>query len=205
MPSLVAFSKNIKMTDQTRKILVHVCCAACTSHVFSELRKAGFEPIAFYYNPQIDDEESQKRKLDLEKYCQENKYKFIAPEPSPDEFHEMIGPFKDKKSLKYIAETDRYRRRRCVLCNSLLIQRTIEQAKRQKVKFFTTTTLCSPYKNHNEIIDIANDKALDYELNFYYQDFRKGFWMGRNYARNHQIYVSGFCGCDESKIEKRLE
>ncbi len=193
------------MPEKNRKILVHICCTACASHVFSELKKAGFEPIAFYYNPQIDTEESLKRKADLERYCDENNFKLISPTPPVNEFEEIILPFKEKKSLKYIAEADRYQRRRCVLCNSLVIQRTIEQAKQLKIKFFTTTALCSPYKNHSEIIDIANDKALDYVLTFYYQDFRKGFWMGRNYARNHQIYVSGFCGCDESKIEKRLE
>lgn len=194
------------MVSENKKILVHTCCTACASHVFSELIKAGFTPIAWFYNPQIDSlEEYAKRLGDLEKYCEENDLKLIIPEHETAEFTGLIAPFKDRESLKYISDHDRYQRRRCQICNSLLIQRMIEQAKKMKAGFFTTTMLCSPYKNHDEIIEVANEKALDYNLNFYYQDFRKGFWMGRNYARNHSVYVSSFCGCAESKKERRLE
>jgi len=194
------------MPTPTRKILVHTCCTACASHVFSELSRAGFEVISFFYHPEIGNfEEYEKRLFDLERYCEENKYKLIVPEYEPEEFSLLIEAFKDRNSIKYITDLNRYRRRRCELCNSLAIQKTIEQTRRLKLKYFTTSLLCSPYKDHDQIIDIANEKSLDYNLNFYYQDFRKGYWMGRNYARNHRVYVSSICGCLESNKEKRLE
>jgi predicted adenine nucleotide alpha hydrolase (AANH) superfamily ATPase len=87
----------------------------------------------------------------------------------------------------------------------MLIQKTVEQAKKRKLRYFSTTLLCSPYKNHDEIIEISNERALDYDVNFYYQDFRKGYWSGRNYARNHNVYIPRFCGCVESFKERRLE
>lgn len=162
--------------------------------------------VAYFFNPQIDDpEEYEKRFSDLKRYCEENNIDFVAPEHKPSEFGDLNKPYREPGNIKYIRDTDRYRRRRCSQCNSLVIQRTIEQAKKLRIRYFTTTLLCSPYKNHDEIIEVSNDKALDYGLTFYYQDFRKGYWMGRNYAKNHGIYLPSFCGCTESKSERRLE
>lgn len=194
------------MSKSVKKILVHTCCAACASNVFSLLQKAGFLPIAFFYNPMIDDkEEHEKRLVCIRNYCQENKIKLIDFKYDSSEFEKQIEPYRDKKSLKFINDRERYKRRRCRICNSIVIQKTVEAAKAEKIKFFTTTLLSSPYKDHDEILEICNDKALDYQLNFYYQDFRKGYWMGRNYARNHDVYIPRYCGCLESTKEKRLE
>lgn len=191
---------------ESRKILVHACCVACFSHVHRELSKAGFAPIAYFYNPEIDDfEEYHKRVSDLKNYCLENDLQIIVPDRAIVDFSELIEPFKDKNSLKFIGDKDRYRRRRCQICNSLRLQKTVEQARKLRLKFFTTTLLCSPYKDHDQIVDLANEKALDYNLSFYYQDFRKGYWMGRNYARNHKVHIPAFCGCTESQKERRLE
>lgn len=194
------------MTSSKKKILVHICCTACASHVFKELIKVGFAPVAFYYNPQITEaNESESRLSDIKNYARENGYELIVPDPSPEEFDLLITPYKDHSSIKYISDKDRYQRRRCNICYTLSLQRTIEQAKKNRIKFFTTTLLCSPYKDHDEIIDISNEKALDYGINFYYQDFRKGYWMGRNYARNHKVHIPAYCGCPESLKERRLE
>jgi predicted adenine nucleotide alpha hydrolase (AANH) superfamily ATPase len=193
------------MAKSVKKILVHTCCIACASHVFSLLEKAGFSPIAFFYNPMLDDEEYKKRFSDFEKYCLENNVKLIDSRYNHDEFEKQIEPYRDKLSLKYINDKDRYRRRRCHICNSLIIQKTVEKAKEEKIKFFTTTLLASPYKDHDEILEICNEKGLDYRVSVYYEDFRKGYWMGRNYARNHEIYIPRYCGCLESIKEKRLE
>ena len=194
------------MTTKGTKILVHVCCAACASHVFKELDKSGFSPVAFFYHPEIDDkEEYDKRLADIKNLCTEDNVALIDTKFQPKEFWSQITPFTDKDSIKFINDKDRYRRRRCQLCTALLVQKTVEEAKKLKIKYFTLTNLCSPYKDHEEIIVQANEKALDYRLNFYYQDFRKGYWNGRNYARNHGIYLSNRCGCNESFKERILE
>lgn len=194
------------MTAISKKILVHTCCTACFSHVFPLLRQAGFEVIAFFNHPEIDDKtEFDNRLDDLKRYCQENNIKLIENAYDPTEFEAITTPFKDQRSLKYINDKERYRRRRCQLCNSMALQKTVEQAKKIKIKYFTTTLLCSPYKDHDQLIEIGNEKSLDYDLNFYYEDFRKGYWRGRNYGRNHDVYLPTYCGCTESLKEKRLE
>jgi len=189
-----------------RKILVHTCCAPCLSHIAQQLEKAGFQPVVYFYNPQLfSGEEYEKRLNDIQAFCKEKGLAVTAPQFAKEEFDSLVDVYKDKDSIKYISDKDRYQRRRCNICNSLVIQKTIEQARKERIKFFTTTLLCSPYKNHEEILEVSNEKALDYRMNFYYQDFRKGYWMGRNYARNHRYYAPGYCGCEESIKERRLE
>jgi len=194
------------MATKPKKILVHTCCLACASHVFSSLQKAGFDVICLFYNPEISDKDEYDRRLDgLKNYCEETGVELIGLPYAPDDFGKLIKLYTDKNSLKYINDEERYRRRRCQICNSIKIDKTIEQAAKLKTKFFTTTLLCSPYKDHDTIIELANEKALDYNLTFYYQDFRKGYWMGRNWAKNHGAYTPRFCGCADSIKELRFE
>lgn len=191
---------------QNPKIMVHTCCTVCASYVFSQLKKAGFTPIALFYNPEVDlDQEYHRRLADLVSYCKDDGIKLIIPFYDSLEYSEIVESYKDKNSIKYITDKDRYRRRRCLLCNSLVVQKTIEQAKKLRLKYFSTTLLCSPYKDHDELINISNEMSLDYHVGFYYQDFRKGYWMGRNFGRNHNMYIPSYCGCRESDKERRLE
>lgn len=162
--------------------------------------------MSFFYHPEIENKEEYQRRLgDLERFCKEKTIKLINNDYRPEEFENIVEPFRDKESIKFISDKDRYRRRRCHLCNSLLIQKTVEETRKHRIKYFTSTLLCSPYKDHDLIVEISNEKALDYHLDFYYQDFRKGYWMGRNYARNHQVHIPRFCGCLDSTKEERLE
>lgn len=194
------------MVAKPKKIFVHACCEACASHVFSQLIKAGFEVVAFFYNPEVDDQgEYEKRLNGLRQYCKENKIELVEENFGSTDFYASVAPFKDSSSIKYISDKDRYQRKRCYLCNSLIIEKTIELARKRRIKYFTTTLLCSPYKNHDEIIEVNNEEALNYKINFYYQDFRKGYWMGRNYARKNGAHVPKYCGCLESLKEGRLE
>lgn len=190
----------------SKKILVHTCCAACAGYVFPQLLKSDLTPIAFFYNPAIEPtEEHEKRKDDLVKFCDINGIKLIMPEHKEAGFKDLIKPYKDKNNIKYITDPSRYRRKRCTMCNELVVSGTIKEVKKSKLKYFTTTLLCSPYKDHEEILNICNEKALSCGIIFYYQDFRKGYWSGRNYARTRSLYTPSYCGCSESLNEGRLE
>ncbi len=189
-----------------RKILVHVCCAACASHVFFELKKEEFEVVAYFYNPEIHGKSEYQRRLkDVTDYCQEHNITLNVPEYNIQDFFEPILPYQAKDSIKYISDKDRYHRKRCESCINLLIENTVSAAKKSKIKYFTTTMLCSPYKDHNKIWDTAVSLADDKNVNFFYKDFRKGYWNGRNYARNHDMVIPAYCGCNESLNEGRLE
>ncbi len=188
------------------KILVHVCCAACASHVFSDLKKAGFEIVAFFFNPEVQGKTEYERRLaDVEKLCLESEIKLVTPDYNPALFTDPLLPYRETNSIKYITDKNRYRRKRCELCIGLIVETTANQAKKLRIKNFTSSTLCSPYKDHNQIWDQGVQSAENSEIIFFYKDFRKGYWMGRNFARSRGMAIPAYCGCSESLSEGRLE
>ncbi len=188
------------------KILVHICCAACASYVFDELEKDKFEIVGYFYHPELHGKAEYKRRLkDVENLCDQKKIKLIIPPYDIHEFFEPLLPYQDKNSIKYINDKKRYKRKRCQLCVSLLVSNIINSTKKLHYKYFTTSMLCSPYKDHDEIWDKSLELAMRNKLNFIYKDFRKGYWKGRNYARSHGIMIPMYCGCLESLEEGRLE
>lgn len=194
------------MSTPKRKILVHVCCAACASYVFSELEKENFQITAFFYNPEIHGKAEYERRLsDVMTLCEEKNIKLIVPEYNIQDFFAPLLPFQDKNSIKFISDKKRYKRKRCQLCLSLLVREMINKTRQLHFKNFTTTMLCSPYKDHDEIWNMALEGSIDKSLNLYYKDFRKGYWTGRNYARSHHIMIPKYCGCNDSLEEGRLE
>ena len=191
--------------SRKKKILVHTCCVSCASYVFSELEKM-YTVVAYFYNPEIHGRAEYKKRLnDLEIYCQDNNIQMIVPPYNIQDFLSMLAPYHDNRSIKYISDKDRYKRKRCQLCSSLLINNTVALAKKMRIKNFTTTMLCSPYRDHNEIWDKSLELSTIYKLNFHYQDYRKGYWRGRNYARSRGYSIPTYCGCSESLDEGRLE
>lgn len=194
------------MSNQKRKIMVHVCCAACASYVFSELEKENFSVVAYFYNPQTHGLAEYKRRLsDVKKLCKEKSIELIIPEYNVQDYFSMTLPLQDKNSIKYISDKKRFRRKRCQLCISLLVHNLARETKKRKFKYFTTTLLCSPYKDHNEIWDCGLEAANASKITLFYKDFRKGYWTGRNYARAHKIFIPTYCGCNDSLEEGRLE
>ncbi len=196
--------KNIPETTAEKKILVHICCAACASYIFSELKKENYKVFALFYNPEVHGLSEYKRRLtDVQCLCKERDIKLIVPEYNVSDFFSLLLPFQDKNSIKFISDKDRYKRRRCQTCVWLLLGTLARTANEMKVSSITTTMLCSPFRNHNEIWDRGMDISVEKSLQFYYKDFRKGYWNGRNYARTHSMNIPRYCGCSES-LEKGL-
>lgn len=196
----------MKTSTKKTRILVHICCAACASYVFSELEKEKFNIIGFFYNPEVHGLAEYKRRLaDVKTLCEEKGIELIVPEYDVAEFFSLLMPYQDKNSIKFITDKDRYRRRRCQVCVSLLLKKTSIEAKKRRIGKITTTMLCSPFRNHNEIWNTGEDICTLKKPAFCYKDFRKGYWNGRNFARTHNYNIAKYCGCSESLEEGQLE
>jgi len=194
------------MGDEEKKILVHICCAACFSYVYRVLCNEGFTVTGFFYNPCVHGHAEYNLRLDqVKKHCQENKIKLIVPKYDIQEFLSPIMPFQDKNSIKYVSDKKRWATKRCTICYSMLLYKTVAEARAKKFKYFTTTMLTTPYKDHDEIWNIGLELEVENKVTFYYKDFRKGYWNGRNYARGHNLSVPTYCGCYYSSEEGRLE
>lgn len=190
----------------SKKILLHTCCASCLSIVHKKLMDKGFLPVVYYYNPSIQGKiEYLNRLKDVEDYCSNNKLEIIIPVYNEDDFNNPIKPWLEPKSLKYINDKNRFRRKRCEFCYELKVRNTAEFAKKKRINFFSTTLLASPYQDHEFIDYISSEIAKSNKIEFVYDDFRKGYWQGRNYSRNHKYMIPSYCGCTFSVSERMLE
>ncbi len=196
----------MSVMETNNKILVHICCVACFSYVYKIISQEGYRVTGFFYNPATHGKaEYIKRLLDVKKFCEEQKIKLIVPEYDIQEFMAPLMPYQDKNSIKYISDKKRWRTKRCQFCYDLLLTHTAQMAKKKKISHFTTTMLTTPYKDHEELVNIGMELEQEFKVRFYYKDFRKGYWQGRNYARVHDMHLATYCGCAYSSEEGLLE
>lgn len=181
------------MEKKNRKILVHSCCAACASHLARELEREGFEVTLFFFDPRLSNEECAKMIRSLRGLCRNLKIEMITAGHGQGEYLEIIRPYCDKNSLKFISDSGRLERHCRDLLIRFIIDKAIETAKKWQFRHLTTSMLCSPYRDHNAIWDIGRSAAIKSKLKFYYRDFRKGYWMGRNYAHKLNLAVPNYC------------
>ena len=94
--------------------------------------------------------------------------------------------------------------RRCEYCYSVRLEQTALRARYMNVDAFTTSLLVSPYQKFDMIIDIGRMMQEKYSVEFYIEDFRKGFGEGRRIARELELYRQKYCGCIYSEMERYL-
>lgn len=195
-----------RMSKPKRKILLHVCCASCLVYIYKVLAEENFEVIAFFYNPNIHGRsEYEKRLKDVVTVCSQLGIELITPPYNIQDFFDPILPYQNQKSLKYISDPTRFKRKRCSVCQQLRLEATVNEAKKRRIKYFSTSLLVSPFRNHAEIIDQSIDLSLTRKINFFYRDFRKGYFLGRNFTKVNKLHLASYCGCTYSIEEKILE
>lgn len=163
------------------KILLHTCCAPCSTFVIDKLRKDGYEDItAYWYNINIHPYTEYKARLDtLVQYTKDiNVPLIVEPEYGIKEFIKNIADNIDG---------------RCYFCYYSRLEKAARYAKEHGFEAFTTTLLVSPYQKHELIIKIANELAEKYDIKFIYQDFREGFRLGQQMAREAGLYMQKYC------------
>ncbi len=178
------------------KVLLHTCCAPCSTYVIDKLRKDGYENItSYWYNINIHPFMEYKARLDALKI-----YTEMVNVPLVIEHDYGIREF-TKSVIKDIDG-------RCRFCYVSRLAKTVKYAKENGYDAFTTTLLVSPYQNHEMIIEIAEELAKQYDIKFIYQDFRKGYRIGQQMARDAGIYMQKYCGCiysEEDRYKKQIE
>jgi len=189
-----------------KKILLHTCCVSCLSYASKKLAEKDFRPLVFYYNPNIHGRiEYLNRLKDIQSFAEVKGIEIIVPNYDEMEFFKPIELWQDTKSIKYIGDKNRFRRKRCEFCYHLRLAKTALEAKKKRIRYFSTTLLTSPYQDHEFIDYISSQLAKDHRLEFLYLDLRKGFWQGRNYCRAHKYMIPSYCGCTFSITERMLE
>jgi predicted adenine nucleotide alpha hydrolase (AANH) superfamily ATPase len=176
-------------------ILLHSCCAPCSSHVIDTLTKY-FNITILYYNPNIEPyEEYLKRKEEeirfIKEYDNINKLDIIDCDYDNDSFHKMAKGLEDAPE----------RGERCFKCYNLRLDYTAKKAKELNYDYFGTTLTVSPYKNSNKLNEIGEKLSKKYNIKYLYSDFKKsnGYKHSIELSKEYNLYRQDYCGCIYSK------
>ncbi|NLV36150.1 MAG: epoxyqueuosine reductase QueH [Clostridiaceae bacterium] len=163
------------------KLLMHMCCAPCTTYPLSVLRQEGIEPTGLYFNPNIHPiEEFERRKKTVEEFAALKSLDVkIYDDFRQSDWENFEGPADD----------------RCIMCYSVRLKRAAELAASGGFEAFTTSLLVSPYQKHDLIKELGEGFASEYGIGFYYKDFRPGFREGQREAKEMGLYRQKYCGC----------
>ena len=184
--------KNIKGTPT---VLLHSCCAPCSSQVLARLSDY-FLVTVLYYNPNIEPfSEYEKRK--------EEQKRFIETFPSKNKISILDCDYENEK-FKCIAkglEDAPEGGERCHKCYNLRLEKTAILAKENGFDYFCTTLTVSPFKNSRILNEIGSNLEKLYDVKYLYSDFKKedGYKKSIEYSKKYNLYRQTYCGCIYSK------
>lgn len=181
--------------ELSKKLLLHVCCAPCSSHVLETLENQ-YNITAYFYNPNITEkEEYVKRINELKRFADEAPFAenvcVIDGDYEPELFWEM------SKGL----ESEPERGIRCYRCYELRMRKTAIYAKENGYDIFTTTLSISPHKNAKWLNEIGMRLSEELGIDYLYSDFKKknGYARSIELSKEYNLYRQNFCGCVYSK------
>lgn len=178
-------------------LLLHSCCAPCSSYVLEYLSRY-FLITVFYYNPNIFPEEEyntrvaeQKRLID--ELPTKHPVSFVEGKYDPENFIAMA------KGLEQVPEGGE----RCFKCYRMRLRESAEMAKSGGYDYFTTTLSISPLKNAEKLNEIGKELSDEYGVAYLYSDFKKknGYQRSTELSAQYHLYRQDFCGCVYSKAE----
>ncbi len=183
------------------KLLLHSCCAPCSSYVLEYLSDY-FEITVFYYNPNIFPEsEYTKRILEQQMLIQDMKFKhpvsFLAGNYERERFYEIA------RGLEHLKEGGE----RCFKCYEIRLEEAARIAKEIEYDYFTTSLSISPMKNAEKLNEIGVKIAARYGVEYLQSDFKKknGYKRSIELSKEYGLYRQDYCGCEFSFRDRELE
>jgi hypothetical protein len=181
------------------KILLHCCCAPCSTYVIAKLKET-FEVYCYFYGPNIHPEAEYKKRLqEMLEYSAKIGVPCICGGYDTDKW------FKAMSGLEHEPEGGK----RCFECYRVRLDETAQVAKNMEIRWFTTTLSISPHKNAVKINELGKSIGVQYGVNFLEANFKKqdGFKKSICLSKRAGLYRQNYCGCTFSKIasNKRCE
>ena len=181
--------ENIVKENRRPALLLHACCAPCSSYVLEYLTKY-FDITLFYYNPNISPEkEYSYRVSEVQRLISEMcpQVKFVEGRYDPERFFEM------SKGL----ENEPERGARCHKCYRMRLEESAQEALRLGCSYFTTTLSISPQKDSAVLNDIGKSVSEQYGIPYLFSDFKKrgGYKRSIELSAKFSLYRQNYCGC----------
>ena len=190
--------ENLVKEEKVPSLLLHSCCAPCSSYVLEYLSKY-FSITILFYNPNIyPSEEYSRRVIEQKGLISELKVKhkinLIEGKYDTDSFYEITkGMEKDKEGGE-----------RCFRCYELRLEEAAIAARDKGFDYFTTTLSISPHKNSQKLNEIGKKLSEEYNIKYLYSDFKKkeGYKRSIELSKEYNLYRQDYCGCVFSKNER---
>lgn len=186
--------QNLGKENKVPKLLIHSCCAPCSSYVLEYLSQY-FEITVLYYNPNIYPESEYTKRIWeqqtlIEKLPAKHKISFIAGPYDKQVFYEM------SQGLESVKEGGV----RCFGCYEIRLRETARIAKEAEFDYFTTTLSISPLKNAAKLNEIGQKLAEEYGIQYLVSDFKKknGYKRSIELSKIYDLYRQDYCGCEFS-------
>ncbi len=183
--------RSLTQTGERKKLLLHACCAPCSSACIERL-KDSVDITIFFYNPNMDSEkEYELRAQEEQRLCENLGVKCIIEKYNPQEFYNIvIGLEKEKEGGK-----------RCAECFELRLEKTANYALNNGYDMFATTLTVSPLKNANLINSIGKIVQDRVGVQYLPSDFKKknGYLISIELSKKYGLYRQNYCGCEFSK------
>ena len=185
--------------EEKPRLLLHACCAPCSSYTLEYLSPYFREICVFFYNPNISPaEEYEYRLMELNRMVDRVSYpckvSVLPGVYDPEEFTAMA------KGLEAVPEGGS----RCYKCYTMRLQKTGETARQGGFDYFTTTLSISPYKNAAWLNEIGIRIGAELGISYLESDFKKNGGYARSIvlSKEYGLYRQNWCGCVYSQTVK---
>ena len=182
------------------KLLLHSCCAPCSSYCISCLAEH-FDVTVFYYNPNISEQQEYRKRVEEQKRLiaafnalgRGYPIRILEGDYEPERFFEIAKGYEDCREGG----------ERCFRCFELRLRETARQAAAGDYDYFCTTLTISPLKNAVKLNEIGEALAGEYQIPWLPSDFKKknGYKRSVELSAEYELYRQNFCGCGFSKAE----
>ena len=187
--------KKLEADKRVQRLLLHSCCAPCSSYVLEYLSNY-FSVTVFYYNPNIYPESEYTKRLFeqqmlIDKLPAKHPVAFAAGPYDSGRFYEMA------KGLEHVREGGE----RCFRCYELRLKETAKMAKAGEFDYFTTTLTISPLKKADKLNEIGRKAGEESGVPYLMSDFKKknGYKRSIELSREYGLYRQDYCGCTFSR------
>lgn len=186
------------MQTNNQKVLLHSCCAICSGYAIKHLRELGYEPISYFYNPNIYPSVEYDKRLEAHKrLCDALSCEIVVEDYESDLYNEAMVGYENH------AEGSE----RCIRCFELRLLKTVQKARELEISKYTTTISISPHKNFAVLKQVGESFSKYYDAEFLAIDFKKqdGFLQSNMIAKGLDLYRQNYCGCQNSLLDTKAK
>jgi len=190
--------ENLVKNEEVPTLLLHSCCAPCSSYVLEYLSQY-FKITIFFYNPNIYPMEEYTRRVAEQKGLisemkVKNEIRFIEGKYDTESFYKKSKGLEEEKEGGV----------RCFNCYELRLNEAAIMAKEKGYDYFTTTLSISPHKNSAKLNEIGKKLSEEHDVKYLYSDFKKkeGYKRSIELSKQYKLYRQDYCGCVFSKNER---